>query len=161
MDVYALSALLDKVGINFHKPHKSVFFLGYSNNKKGYKVYNIETNTEIISKDVVFHERFFPYHYIKAKSYMNELKSFFLTECQEALDTTDQDIIMHDFNYLHDYTSVMTEQDNINNDLVDQNTSSTSENDKAIISTDLGGQQTHSTSENDTAINSSNPDNPT
>lgn len=37
-------------------------FIGYSNTQKGYKVYNLENKTVVISKDVIFHEHHFPFH---------------------------------------------------------------------------------------------------
>lgn len=61
---------------------------------------------------------------------------FFLPECQVASETIDQVISVHDFKYLHDYTSVIKEQDSIHTDSDDQNTPSTIENDNTIISTD-------------------------
>lgn len=39
---------------------------------------------------------------------MNELKAFFLPECTES-DNTEHDTNLHDYNYLHDFTSVITE----------------------------------------------------
>lgn len=36
-------------------------FIGYAQNKKGFKLYNLKTITVLISRDVKFKERFFPY----------------------------------------------------------------------------------------------------
>ena len=89
--------------------------MGYSINKKGYKVYNIENGIEIISKDVIFYERLVPYHFMELRIEMNKLKIFFLLECSEASGIVDQSINTYDFNHLHDFTSVMKDNSNINN----------------------------------------------
>ncbi|KAL0410883.1 UNVERIFIED_CONTAM: Copia protein [Sesamum latifolium] len=52
------------------KPHKDKFgkralryvFLGYSAGRKGFKVYDLETNQLLVSRDVVFHKNHFPFH---------------------------------------------------------------------------------------------------
>lgn len=69
----------------FSQRAQSCVFIGYSPNKKGYKVYNMETNTEIISKDVIFHERLFPYQVMKST---NKVKPFFLSEHTERHQVT-------------------------------------------------------------------------
>lgn len=45
------------------RAHKCVF-IGYVPRQKGYKLYNLDTNQTMISKDVSFIEDHFPYHYI-------------------------------------------------------------------------------------------------
>lgn len=37
-------------------------FMGYPFSKKGWKVYDMETNEFLVSRDVVFQENIFPYH---------------------------------------------------------------------------------------------------
>ena len=49
-------------------------FIGYYPRKKGYKVYNLETKTVVVSKDVVFHEHHVPYQYSKQKDGSNITK---------------------------------------------------------------------------------------
>ena len=80
-------------------------FLGYSANKKGYKVYNIERNIEIISKDVVFHERLFPYQYMKSHNKNKEIKIFFLTEYPKTTENFNtQNMNIRDFDFLQEHT---------------------------------------------------------
>lgn len=38
-------------------------FIGYSQQQKGYRLYNLKTKTTFISRDVCFHERCFPYRF--------------------------------------------------------------------------------------------------
>ena len=49
-------------------------FIGYEIDKKGYKVYNLETKTVIVSKDVVFYEHHFLFHYEKQNSKVSAVK---------------------------------------------------------------------------------------
>ncbi|MGS7457498.1 hypothetical protein, partial [Mycobacterium tuberculosis] len=37
-------------------------FIGYAQNQKGYKVYDLITHKPVVSRDVVFHESIFPFH---------------------------------------------------------------------------------------------------
>ena len=53
-------------------------FLGYSSNKIGYKIYNLETKGIIVTKDVIFHENFFPFQYLKNKKGSHKIKQIFL-----------------------------------------------------------------------------------
>lgn len=46
--------------------------------KKGYKIYNIETQEVSITKDVTFYEQFLPFQYIKSISNKDKLHSIFL-----------------------------------------------------------------------------------
>lgn len=50
---------------------KLVFFLGYPHGVKGYKLYDLETKTCFLSRDVVFKESVFP-----SKSWTSKLTSF-------------------------------------------------------------------------------------
>lgn len=93
----------------FSERAQKCVFLGYSISKKGYKLFDIEQNTEIVSKDVIFYERLFPYHFMKDKSNLNELKSFFLPEFSDLTSNTAQENNLHNFNHLHDFTSVIME----------------------------------------------------
>ena len=39
-------------------------FIGYIQNKRGYKLYNLRTKKVFVSRDVVFQDRFFPYQFL-------------------------------------------------------------------------------------------------
>ena len=43
-------------------------FIGYSLTQKGYKILNLTTKRIYVNRDVVFHEKHFPYHYNLSKS---------------------------------------------------------------------------------------------
>ena len=72
--------------------------------KKGYKVYNIERNIEIISKDVVFHEILFPYQLLKSQNNTNEIRTFFLPEHPETANSNTQNNSVYDSDYSQEYT---------------------------------------------------------
>lgn len=59
--------------------HKGVpcVFIGYPPLKKGFKLLNLLTNKEFISRDVVFHETIFPFHKDSVKSFMNTMPPSF------------------------------------------------------------------------------------
>lgn len=59
--------------------HKAVpcVFIGYPPLTKGFKLFNLLTNKEFISRDVVFHETNFPFHINSVESYMNPLPPSF------------------------------------------------------------------------------------
>src|SRR5688572_20772451 len=46
--------------------------------QKGYKLYNLITKTVFVSRDVVFHERFFPFQQIHSNQFDKLLSQFFL-----------------------------------------------------------------------------------
>lgn len=50
-------------------------FIGYASRQKGYKLYNLKTKTVLVSRDVIFQERFFPYQY---KADPTAIHQFFL-----------------------------------------------------------------------------------
>ncbi|XP_074347249.1 uncharacterized protein LOC141686088 [Apium graveolens] len=45
-------------------------FIGYPPHQKGYKLLDLATKKEFVSRDVVFHERIFPYHKNVVQNYM-------------------------------------------------------------------------------------------
>ena len=101
------------------RAHKSVF-LGYSINKKGYKVYNLETITVLTSKDVIFHEGIFPYQIMHPQTQSQEVKHFFLPTQSEIITTH---LPSHDlFDLEHDYTTILDEE----NDSPEENPSNNS-----------------------------------
>ena len=51
------------------------------------EVYNLETKVDSVSKDVMFHEHFFPFHCNNDKN--DALKQFFLLISSENLDDFD------------------------------------------------------------------------
>lgn len=53
-------------------------FIGYSPHQKGYKVYNLDTKTISVSRDVIFFEKRFPYHYQTHTDTSKTLPQFFL-----------------------------------------------------------------------------------
>lgn len=80
----------------FSQRAQKSLFLGYSSHKKGYKVYNIERNIEITSKDVIFHERVFPYQILSTKKNNDETKTFFLPENPNIATTNINNNRMYD-----------------------------------------------------------------
>lgn len=43
-------------------------FVGYSNTQKGYKVYDLKSNSIVFTRDIVFQENIFPYKIISSKN---------------------------------------------------------------------------------------------
>ena len=64
-------------------------FLGYSNSQKGYRIYDLRTNTESVSRDVVFHESIFPFHMIADTSKSDFLNSTFLPKFSSSVPSVD------------------------------------------------------------------------
>ncbi|XP_074327371.1 uncharacterized protein LOC141665290 [Apium graveolens] len=44
-------------------------FVGYSNSQKGYKVFDLQSNSLCVTRDIVFQETMFPYKIISSKNY--------------------------------------------------------------------------------------------
>ncbi|KAL8090596.1 hypothetical protein AgCh_039879 [Apium graveolens] len=63
-------------------------FLGYPNNTKGYKVFDLKNNVVVISRDVTFQEDIFPFHIISETSKSQFLNSIFLPK-QYTTDAVD------------------------------------------------------------------------
>ena len=57
--------------------------VGYPYGQKGYKVFNLVTQEFIVSRDVIFHEKYFPFH-LNKRSTLFELPSFFLPTSTEV-----------------------------------------------------------------------------
>lgn len=53
-------------------------FIGYPSEQKSYKLYNLATKKVFVSRDVVFHETFFPFQYSHPSMTYNPLKHFSL-----------------------------------------------------------------------------------
>lgn len=47
--------------------------MGYPHGKKGYKVLNLRTLKPFVSRDIVFHEEFFPFSSIKSKESVDSI----------------------------------------------------------------------------------------
>lgn len=47
--------------INWLRGLKNLFLVGYSNEKKGYKLFSLDNNSFFFSRDVKFYEDVFPY----------------------------------------------------------------------------------------------------
>ncbi|XP_074318261.1 uncharacterized protein LOC141655061 [Silene latifolia] len=60
-------------GDKFEKRGRKCIFVGYPHNKKGWKLYDVETGSYFVSRDVVFHEDVFPYTALTASSRDDEL----------------------------------------------------------------------------------------
>ncbi|GAA0161047.1 hypothetical protein LIER_39155 [Lithospermum erythrorhizon] len=58
--------------IKFQTRSHPVVFIGYPPNQKGFRLYDLITKTVLISREVSFHERMFPYH---SSSYCDLLSS--------------------------------------------------------------------------------------
>ena len=63
----------------FHPRSQPHLFVGYSSTQKGYKVLNLSTHTITVSRDVVFYEKHFPFHYTPSPTYFNTTKSFHIS----------------------------------------------------------------------------------
>lgn len=48
-------------------------FLGYPSQQKGYRLFNMLSKSEFISRDVTFHETIFPYHSSSLEIYMHHV----------------------------------------------------------------------------------------
>lgn len=90
----------------FSERAQKCVFLEYFNSKKGYKVYNIEQNIKIVSKDVIFYERLFSYHFMKNQSNLSELKPFFLPVCSEDSTPNIGEYNIHTTNPIQEYFDI-------------------------------------------------------
>lgn len=107
----------------FSQRAQQCVFLGYPANKKGYKVYNIERQMEIISKDVIFHERIFPYQIMHSQRKIHIIKPFFLPVQTETFNNKDSS--QDDFDFQQDYTTIVNNdhEENEENNKLDSNNS--------------------------------------
>lgn len=53
-------------------------FLGYPYAKKGYKLYGLVTHKVFVSRDIIFHEKHFPFHILTHKHSISPYSQFFL-----------------------------------------------------------------------------------
>ena len=93
-------------------------FIGYSQHKKGYKVYNLKTKSVLVSRDVTFHEKCFPYRF---KSFEKKLlKNLFIPKTNLPTDSTDMNMsyenIVPTYNQTYDEQEVIPNA-SINSDL--------------------------------------------
>lgn len=59
----------------FHPRSNPSVFIGYPHGQKAYKIYDLITHKIVISRDVIFYEKHFPYHF----DVNVRLNAFFLT----------------------------------------------------------------------------------
>lgn len=105
------------------RAHQCSFF-GYLAGHKGYKVLDMKTRQIFISRDLVFHEQHFPFHFKKNSEYA---PSLFLPVCtdQSSFHTTE----LPDIFQFIDITSPANSVDSpANTDVIDTNGSTSSEN---------------------------------
>lgn len=67
-------------------------FLGYPQNQKGYKLYNLLTNQNFVSRDVRFYESIYPYHIFHSTSSQPENPSNLTTLPKHTWVDTDESI---------------------------------------------------------------------
>lgn len=62
-------------------------FIGYSQQQKGYRLYNLKTKTSLISRDVYFHEKCFPYRLSNVDQ--TPIKQLFILRSNYPMDPTE------------------------------------------------------------------------
>lgn len=71
----------------FHSRARACIFLGYLPGIKGYKLHDIISKSIFISRDIVFHEHFFPFHSIRQDNKLiDDFPDFFLPKSTIDID---------------------------------------------------------------------------
>lgn len=80
-------------------------FLGYVRGQKAYRIFDIEKNKTLISRDVIFHENILPYRYIHQESSTNVSSLF----CPSTLPLSDTYITpFHAIPYTEDDSDMLS-----------------------------------------------------
>lgn len=66
----------------------SCVFIGYPHGQKGYKLFNLATKSVFVSRDVIFHEKFFPCHFTHPKHTNSPFQQFFLPKTTQPNSNT-------------------------------------------------------------------------
>ena len=98
-------------------------FIGYSPQQRGYKVYNIDTKIVIVSRDVLFFERHFPFHYLNHTT-STPLPQFFLPTSTPTYTDDHPDPPLPFFNSLHPTPSTVPTTIPLNTSPLDSSVSS-------------------------------------
>lgn len=78
LDAFCYAFTLKRDRHKFKPRADSWVFIRYPMGQKGYKLYNLAIKVVFVSRDVQFHEKFFPYQHLRA-SYTSPFTQFFFT----------------------------------------------------------------------------------